>query len=117
MKKLSAYTVASNCTDLTDIRDGIAEIHEAMKTCVESGKHIPSFYVSRLAKLETKNLNSGYDLYASPVYYLQQNDIVYVEPNSMKARQATVNGNNVRSASFWMSLASLLTTITVLIVK
>lgn len=34
MKKLSAYTVASNCTDLTDIRDGIAEIHEAMKTCV-----------------------------------------------------------------------------------
>ena len=44
MKKLSAYTVASNCTDLTDIRDGIAEIHEAMKTCVESGKHIPSFY-------------------------------------------------------------------------
>ena len=53
MKKLSAYTVASNCTDLTDIRDGIAEIHEAMKTCVESGIHIPSFYVSRLAKLET----------------------------------------------------------------
>ena len=67
--------------------------------------------------LHQVNLNSGYDLYASPVYYLQQNDIVYVEPNSMKARQATVNGNNVRSASFWMSLASLLTTITVLIVK
>lgn len=63
------------------------------------------------------NLNSGYDLYASPVYYLQQNDIVYVEPNSTKARQATVNGNNVRSTSFWISLASLLSTITVLIVK
>jgi polysaccharide export outer membrane protein len=63
------------------------------------------------------NLNSGYNLYASPVYYLQQNDIVYVKPNSMRARQATVNGNNVRSASFWMSLASLLTTFTVLIVK
>ena len=57
------------------------------------------------------------DIFNSPCYYLQQNDIVYVEPNSMKARQATVNGNNVRSASFWMSLASLLTTITVLIVK
>ena len=63
------------------------------------------------------NLNSGHDLYSSPVYYLQQNDIVYVEPNSGRARQATVNGNNIRSASFWMSLASLLTTITVLIVK
>ena len=63
------------------------------------------------------DLNSGLDLYASPVYYLQQNDIIYVEPNSMKARQATVNGNNVRSATFWLSLASLLVTITVLIVK
>lgn len=63
------------------------------------------------------NLNSGYDLYSSPVYYLQQNDIVFVEPNSTKARQSTVNGNNVRSTSFWISLASLLTTITVLIVK
>lgn len=63
------------------------------------------------------DLTSGHDLYASPVYYLQQNDIVYVEPNSMKARQATVNGNNVRSATFWMSLASLLVTVTVLIVK
>ena len=59
MKKLSAYTVASNCTDLTDIRDGIAEIHEAMKACVESGKRIPSFYVSRLAKLETKKEDTG----------------------------------------------------------
>ena len=37
-----------------DIRDGIAEIHEAMKARIESGKHIPAFYVSRLAKLETK---------------------------------------------------------------
>lgn len=63
------------------------------------------------------DLNSGPDLYASPVYYLQQNDVIYVEPNSMRARQATVNGNNVRSATFWMSLASLLVTVTVLIVK
>lgn len=63
------------------------------------------------------NLNSGYDLYSSPVYYLQQNDVVYVEPNVVRARQATVNGNNVRSTSFWLSLASLLTTIAVLVLK
>ena len=50
-------------------------------------------------------------------YYLQQNDVVYVEPNATKARQSTVNGNNVRSTSFWISLASLLTSIAVLIVK
>lgn len=63
------------------------------------------------------NLCSGYDLYASPVFYLQQNDVVYVEPNSVRARQSTVNGNNVRSASFWMSLTSLLTTIAFFIIK
>ena len=40
---------------------------------------------------------------------------VYVEPNAVKARQSTVNGNNVRSTSFWISLASLLTSIGILI--
>jgi polysaccharide export outer membrane protein len=63
------------------------------------------------------DLTSGADLYASPVYYLQQNDVVYVEPNSMRARQSTVNGNNVRSSSFWISLTSLLTTVLVLFIK
>lgn len=63
------------------------------------------------------NLTSGSHIYSSPVYYLQQNDVVYVEPNSMKARQSTVNGNNVRSTSFWISLASLLTSVAVLIVN
>lgn len=63
------------------------------------------------------NLCSADHLYSSPAYYLQQNDVVYVEPNDTKARQSTVNGNNVRSTSFWISLASLLTSIAVLIVK
>lgn len=63
------------------------------------------------------NLCSGSHVYSSPVYYLQQNDVVYVEPNDTKARQSTVNGNTVRSTSFWISLASLMSTIAVLIVK
>ena len=63
------------------------------------------------------NLTSGEHVYTSPAYYLQQNDVVYVEPNNMKARQSTVNGNNVRSTSFWISLASLLTSMGVLIFK
>ena len=63
------------------------------------------------------NLCSTQNLFSSPVYYLQQNDVIYIEPNSTRARQSTVNGNNVRSTSFWVSLASLLATITVIIVK
>lgn len=63
------------------------------------------------------NLTSAYDLYASPVYYLKQNDVVYVDPNDTRVRQATVNGNNARSTSFWLSLGSLLTSVAVFIFK
>lgn len=61
------------------------------------------------------NLTSGEHVYTSPAYYLQQNDVVYVEPNDVRSRQSTVNGNNVRSTSFWISLASLLTSVAILI--
>lgn len=63
------------------------------------------------------NLQNGKELLQSPAFYLQQNDVVYVEPNAYRSRQTTVNGNNVLSASFWISVASLLTSIAVLIVK
>ena len=63
------------------------------------------------------NLKSGKEVLSSPVFYLQQNDVVYVEPNEYRARQTTVNGNELRSTAFWISLASLMTTIAVLIFK
>jgi len=56
-------------------------------------------------------------LYNSPIYYLQQNDIVYVEPNKVRAGQSTINENNFKSVSLWISLASFITTLTVLFVK
>ncbi|MBO4966271.1 MAG: polysaccharide biosynthesis/export family protein [Muribaculaceae bacterium] len=63
------------------------------------------------------DLTKGSQFMNSPAYYLQQEDIVYVEPNNVKKRQTTVNGNNVLSAPFWVSVASLLTSIAVLIFK
>ena len=63
------------------------------------------------------DLTSVKKLLDSPVYYMQQNDIVYVKPNSMRQRQATVSGNTVYTPSFWISVASLLTTITALIIN
>ena len=65
----------------------------------------------------TLDLTSAYNIYSSPVYYLQQKDIVYVEPNDNRIRQSTINGNNVRSTSFWISVTSLLTSIAVLVVN
>lgn len=56
------------------------------------------------------------NVFSSPVYYMQQNDIIYVQPNSMKARQSTVNGNTVLSVSFWISTASFLISVATLLV-
>lgn len=61
------------------------------------------------------DLTNTADLMTSPVYYLQQNDIVYVEPNNMKKRNAINNANTLLTPSFWMSVASFLMTLGVLI--
>ena len=55
------------------------------------------------------------DIFNSPCYYLQQNNIVYVEPNKAKSGQSSINQNN--SIGVWVSVISLLTTIAVLIFK
>ena len=56
-------------------------------------------------------------LMKSPAYILQQNDVVYVEPNNYRKRQATANASEVTKASFWLSAMSVLTTIAVLVFK
>lgn len=63
------------------------------------------------------DLTSAQDLFSSPVYYLRQNDVIYVEPNDKRARESTVNGNNVRSSSFWISIASLAASVASIIIN
>ena len=46
------------------------------------------------------------DLYRSPVYYLQQNDMVIVEPTDIRANEADLNANQLRTPGFWMSATS-----------
>lgn len=54
-------------------------------------------------------------MFDSPAYYLQQNDVVYVYPNSVRAGQSTINENYFKSANFWISMSSVAVTITNLI--
>jgi polysaccharide export outer membrane protein len=51
----------------------------------------------------------------SPVYYLQQNDIVYVEPTDVRKRTTTANGNSFLTPSFWISMVSFATTLVLLV--
>ncbi len=63
------------------------------------------------------NLLNGQQLYGSPAFYVQQGDIIYVTPNEKRIRESTINGNTVRSTSFWISLSSLATSVIVLIIN
>lgn len=55
----------------------------------------------------------------SPVYYLCQNDMIYVEPTKKRARESTANGNVFASPSFWISTASAIATLiaTILLIQ
>ncbi|EDY97289.1 polysaccharide biosynthesis/export protein [Phocaeicola plebeius DSM 17135] len=54
------------------------------------------------------------DLFKSPSFYLQQNDVVYVEPNKTKASQATSRKSNF---SLGLSVVTSLISITTLILS
>lgn len=63
------------------------------------------------------NLCNRQDMLSSPAYYLQQNDVIYVTPNSKKRREARSSGNTFNQPAIWVSIVSLLTTIAVLLIK
>lgn len=100
MTVLQAISKAGDLT-ITGMRDNVLVVRE------ENGKDI----AYRLNLTDTKSLLE------SPAYYLQQNDVVYIEPNSTKKRQSTTTGNTVLTPTFWISVASLLTTITAVFLR
>ena len=55
------------------------------------------------------------DIFSSPAYYLQQNDIVYVEPSKIKQRQSTVDDKSLRITSIAVSSGSLLVSVATLV--
>lgn len=57
------------------------------------------------------NINDA-SIISSPYYYLQQNDIVYVEPNKSKARNAYFS----TASSMWLTITSALMSITTLVI-
>lgn len=63
------------------------------------------------------DMTNSESLFKSPAYYVQQNDIIYVEPNDTRKRQRSANGNSFLTPTFWISIASFAMSIAILIKK
>ena len=61
-------------------------------------------------EFHTLNLNDA-NIISSPYYYLQQNDVVYVEPNKVKAQNSSVGS----MTTLWFSATSILISLTSLL--
>ena len=58
------------------------------------------------------NLNDA-NIINSPYFYLQQNDVIYVEPNKVKAQNSAIGS----ATSLWFSAVSILTSVASLVVN
>ena len=63
------------------------------------------------------NMLDAQQLYSSPAFNIQQGDVIYVKPNDKRVRESTINGNNIRSTSFWFSVISMMTSIALLVLR
>ena len=63
-----------------------------------------------MKSIHVLNLNDA-NIINSPYYYLQQNDIVYVEPNKVKAQNSSVGS----MTTLWFSATSILISLTSLL--
>ena len=101
--RLSILDALAMARDLTPngMRENVTVIRET-----EKGKQ-------QAYRIDLTDMSS---ITSSPVYYLQQNDVIYVEPNDKKKRETTPNGNTPYTPSFWVSMGSFGVTIATLIV-
>lgn len=98
-EKMSVLEALAQCGDLTIYgkRDNVLLIRQD----AQGEKH-----TCRL------NMNDA-NIINSPYYYLQQNDIIYVEPNKVKAQNSSIGS----STTLWFSAVSILTSIASLVVN
>lgn len=63
------------------------------------------------------DLTDPKSVYSSPVFYLQPNDLIYVEQNNMTKRSTTPMGSQAFTPAFWMSMFSFVSSVVLLVVK
>lgn len=98
-EKINIFEALAQAGDLTiyGVRDRVKLIRENAKGQKD---------------VHTLNLNDT-EIINSPYYYLQQNDVIYVEPNKVKARNSSIG----QSTTLWLSGTGILVSLASLIVN
>ena len=89
-EKINIFEALAQAGDLT-----IYGVRDRVRLIREDDKGQKNVY--------TLNLNDA-EIINSPYYYLQQNDIIYVEPNKVKSRNSGIG----QSTSLWLTATSIL---------
>lgn len=100
-ERFTVLDALASCGDLTEYADrgSIMVVRE------ENGEK--KFYRMNLADT---------DIFASPCYYLQQNDVVYVEPNTIKIDNSKYNTNNAYKLTVVSTIVSAASVIASLVI-
>ena len=98
-EKINIFEALAQAGDLS-----IYGVRDRVKLIRENAKGRKEIY--------TINLNDA-NIVNSPYYYLQQNDVVYVEPNQVKARNSAIG----TSTTIWISVTGALVSLASLIVN
>ena len=98
-EKINIFEALAKAGDLS-----IYGVRDRVKLIRENAKGRKEIY--------TINLNDA-NIVNSPYYYLQQNDVVYVEPNSVKAKNSAIG----TSTTIWISVTGALVSLASLIVN
>lgn len=101
------YTVAN---EKTTILEALAQAGDLTIYGVRNNVKLIREDADGKKSIHVLNLNDA-NLINSPYYYLQQNDIVYVEPNKVKAQNSSVGS----MTTLWFSATSILISLTSLL--
>lgn len=99
------YTLLDAMADMGDLQ--ITGVRETVKVLRNENGVVTAYNV---------NLCSAQDIYSSPVYYLQQNDIIYVAPNNKKTRGYYDNATMLITPTFWTGIVSTVLSLTSVII-
>lgn len=112
----AGYAAHEMTRDQVNLLEAIAE----MGGISPEGKHTNVLVLRTIDGKQTPyevDITNTASLYSSPVFYLQQNDVIYARPTQNKIQSTSLYGNQTRTPYFWLGIFNSILSLTVLFSK